>query len=214
MQPAVILSKREQEYLLRIIEAAHQVRDWSALFLLAQGQLQALLPHEVLVCMQFDQHGALARIECLHACALIESERQRLCDPGDGLALRMARGMPPEDGNALAASTGQVQGACTSIALFGMGLRPNARHAYFLDLLLPSLHMTLSRLVWPAPSIGRAARALSAREAEILQWVRAGKSNQDIASIVGLSPLTVKNHLQRIYRVLGVANRTQAALIQ
>jgi DNA-binding CsgD family transcriptional regulator len=54
------------------------------------------------------------------------------------------------------------------------------------------------------------ARPLSARETEILGWVREGKSNYEVGCILGISALTVKNHLQRIYRTLGVSNRTHA----
>ena len=45
MEQAVILSKREQEYLLGAIEASLAVRELRSYFLWTQGQLQALLPH-------------------------------------------------------------------------------------------------------------------------------------------------------------------------
>ena len=67
MEQLVILSELEQEYLLRIIESSLQVRDLRQFFLWTQGQLQALLPHEVMVCMQFDQSRALQRLECRSA---------------------------------------------------------------------------------------------------------------------------------------------------
>lgn len=51
---------------------------------------------------------------------------------------------------------------------------------------------------------------LSAREEEIMEWVKGGKTNQDIALILDISPFTVKNHLQRIFRKLDVLNRAQA----
>jgi transcriptional regulator EpsA len=54
-------------------------------------------------------------------------------------------------------------------------------------------------------------RDLSQREEEILGWLRRGDSNTDIAAALGISPHTVKNHLQRIFRKIGVNNRTQAA---
>ena len=57
---------------------------------------------------------------------------------------------------------------------------------------------------------GQGARPLSARETEVLHWLRAGKRNEEIAQLLGLSALTVKNHLQRIYQVLEVRNRTEA----
>jgi transcriptional regulator EpsA len=51
---------------------------------------------------------------------------------------------------------------------------------------------------------------LSAREREILDWVRMGKTNDEIGSILNISAFTVKNHLQRIYRKMDVMNRAQA----
>ncbi|HTY04822.1 MAG TPA: XrtB/PEP-CTERM-associated transcriptional regulator EpsA [Rhodocyclaceae bacterium] len=51
---------------------------------------------------------------------------------------------------------------------------------------------------------------LSAREREILDWVRMGKTNDEIGSILNISAFTVKNHLQRIYRKMDVLNRAQA----
>lgn len=52
--------------------------------------------------------------------------------------------------------------------------------------------------------------ALSAREIEIMDWVRVGKSNAEVAAIVGIALATVKNHLKRIFRKLDVSNRAQA----
>jgi transcriptional regulator EpsA len=55
-----------------------------------------------------------------------------------------------------------------------------------------------------------AGTSLSEREREILDWVRKGKTNLEIGAILGISPFTVKNHLQRIFRKLDVLNRAQA----
>ena len=96
--------------------------------------------------------------------------------------------------------------------VFGLPQRPHARHAYFAELLLPYLHMALQRVGdgQARARAGALARPVSAREAEILHWVREGKSNDEIGMILGISGLTVKNHLQRLYRLLGVSNRAQA----
>lgn len=51
---------------------------------------------------------------------------------------------------------------------------------------------------------------LSARELEVMKWVRMGKTNSEIACILDLSTFTVKNHMRRIYRKLDVMNRAQA----
>jgi DNA-binding NarL/FixJ family response regulator len=52
---------------------------------------------------------------------------------------------------------------------------------------------------------------LSEREVEVLQLAAAGLTNRAIAKDLWLSDQTVKFHLNKIYRKLGVANRTEAA---
>ena len=240
MEPVVILSRLEQEYLLRAIEAGVRVASLHQLFLWTQGQLQALLPHAVLACMQFAPGGALLGIECLHGTVLAPPTLAALAGRRDGLAPRIARhcmggghlpalfdaggreeGAPALEGfraelaalgfdSVLAHGTGQTAAGASVFVLFGLPMRPSARHAYFLELLLPYLHLALGRLP-PRGRAGRApARTLSARETEIVGWLREGKSNDEMGQILGISGLTVKNHLQRIYRALGVSNRAHA----
>jgi DNA-binding CsgD family transcriptional regulator len=59
----------------------------------------------------------------------------------------------------------------------------------------------------PAPA---GAGVLTPRELEILRWIYLGKSNCEVGTILGISGLTVKNHVQKILRKLNVVNRTQA----
>ena len=54
---------------------------------------------------------------------------------------------------------------------------------------------------------------LTNREGEVLSWLSKGKTNRDIAQILGLSPRTIDKHLEQIYSKLGVENRTAAAAI-
>lgn len=54
------------------------------------------------------------------------------------------------------------------------------------------------------------AGTLSSREIEIMDWVKGGKTNQDIGIILNISAFTVKNHMQRIFKKLDVLNRAQA----
>ena len=92
-----------------------------------------------------------------------------------------------------------------------------------IDLLVPHLHSTLLRvhatelqlrhMRAALPAVSSAAfsnAAISHREAEVLSWAREGMSNQEIGSKLKISPLTVKNHIQKILRKLGAANRAQA----
>jgi DNA-binding NarL/FixJ family response regulator len=53
---------------------------------------------------------------------------------------------------------------------------------------------------------------LTAREAEVLLWVAQGKSNSDVAVVLGIAEKTVKTHLGSVFEKLGVEGRTAAAL--
>lgn len=54
------------------------------------------------------------------------------------------------------------------------------------------------------------SHGLTAREAQVMEWVTAGKTNRDIAAILDISPRTVTKHLERIFVKLGVETRTAA----
>ncbi|WP_426193653.1 XrtB/PEP-CTERM-associated transcriptional regulator EpsA [Massilia sp. DWR3-1-1] len=249
MDAVVILSAREQEYLLGAIEAAVKVRDLRQFFLWTQGQLQALLPHQLMLCVQLDGAGTLLRAEPIHAGLLDAVALRVLTHPLEGLAPRLAAlfkdserlpaitGAGRRAGDAalrqfrrplqqlgldhlVVHGSGAIAGTSTLFALCGWQAAPTERHAYFLSLLLPHLHLALLRVAAAEVVAGKGAvspsaavflaRPLSMREREILGWVREGKSNFEVGLILGISAVTVKNHLQRIYRALGVSNRTHA----
>jgi DNA-binding NarL/FixJ family response regulator len=54
---------------------------------------------------------------------------------------------------------------------------------------------------------------LTAREAEVLLWVAQGKSNSDVASILGMSEKTAKQHLGTCFQKMGVESRTAASMM-
>lgn len=99
--------------------------------------------------------------------------------------------------------------------------------AQVIDVVMPTLHACWQRVAVqeahpgfhvasPAMAPGGAAPAgrnglvMTDREIEILRRVRAGCRNKEIGEQLGISPLTVKNHLQKILRKLGASNRAQA----
>jgi DNA-binding NarL/FixJ family response regulator len=55
--------------------------------------------------------------------------------------------------------------------------------------------------------------ALTPREVEVLSWLAKGKTNRDIADILGMSHRTVNKHLEHIYEKLGVETRAAAAAL-
>jgi DNA-binding CsgD family transcriptional regulator len=52
--------------------------------------------------------------------------------------------------------------------------------------------------------------SLTAREWDVMRWVEAGKTNDEIAGLLFISPGTVKKHLEHVYAKLGVRTRTAA----
>ena len=53
---------------------------------------------------------------------------------------------------------------------------------------------------------------LTPRQRDVLALLAEGKSNKEIADVLGLAPGTVKIHISRILRAFGVQNRTQAVI--
>jgi len=90
--------------------------------------------------------------------------------------------------------------------------------------LLTALRTRLRRAELSAAAPGRKAQrageakpeeleslGLTPREAEVLFWVARGKTNDEIATVLGIGLTTVKKHLESTYSKLGVENRTTAA---
>jgi len=74
--------------------------------------------------------------------------------------------------------------------------------------LLEVLRPHLARIYRRINTVGQ----LTAREAEVLRWVAAGKSDAQIGAILRISARTVQKHLQNVYDKLGVETRTAAAM--
>jgi transcriptional regulator EpsA len=98
----------------------------------------------------------------------------------------------------------------------------SVQHMTLLRLLVPPMHAALGRVVRNAESTAQTAPAapgsaghfyLTKREMEILDWIKEGKTNWEIAHIVNCSPTTVKTHLQRIFAKMNVPNRAKAAVL-
>ncbi|HEX7437714.1 MAG TPA: LuxR C-terminal-related transcriptional regulator [Caldimonas sp.] len=84
------------------------------------------------------------------------------------------------------------------------------RECELLDLVGAHLAPLYRKSAAPAASLD--ALPLTQREREVLRWVGAGKTDRDIAAIVGCSHRTVHKHLERVYAKLGVETRTAAVM--
>ena len=89
-------------------------------------------------------------------------------------------------------------------------IRPHLGNLYRL-----SRRLEGPRAAWGVPSARSNCAGgvpLTEREREVLHWLGGGKTDRDIAAILGISPRTVHKHLQRIYEKLGVETRTAAVV--
>lgn len=235
----IILTERDREYLVRAIESAIHVRKRHQFFLWAQGQFRSVLAHEVLVCVRLDDHGQVLQLECFHGTVLDTENYERLCNPVDGFAVQLARqcclsgslSLPARGANrhdnltaglrdnsrknVLACATERLMGGNSVYILFDLDDDPAPRDRYFLELLLPHLQMATLRVAEnhdPGPEAPFVVdkRPVTEREVEILGLVQLGKSNHEIGAQLGISPLTVKNHVQKICRKLNAQNRAHA----
>jgi transcriptional regulator EpsA len=240
---ATALKGAEREQFVEIVESSLQVRRMSQLFLWAQGPLQQLLPHEILVLGASSGSGTSVSFHKL-ASTRYFSERHfaDVCKPGSGLVVQMMSrwnrfGTPLlvspalrtwgcEDGWLALAQAGELK----NVAAHGMRNMAGRVATYFsfsrverefgarlhhmLSLLLPHLHETLTRVMIEERRISarvvRSDCSVTDREAEILRWVRDGKTNHDIAHILEVSPFTIKNHIHKILRKMGAENRSHA----
>ena len=147
-------------------------------------------------------------------CQAVMSETERGPFASGALARELARlGVSA----VLAHGTHDASGNLTSFFVFCA--RPGTltgRQTYLADLVVPYLNAAWmrSQVSWPLDRANAAKPAktglLTPRETQILQWIYHGKSNIEIGMILGISPLTVKNHVQKTLRKLNVLNRTQA----
>lgn len=86
---------------------------------------------------------------------------------------------------------------------------------YAIELLLPHLHNTFLRVLATEREMAgintqRSGRLVTPRQEEILNLIKNGKTNSEIAELLSCSPWTIKNHIQAILRKLDSNTRTHA----
>jgi transcriptional regulator EpsA len=207
----------DRERLVDIVDASLSVNGRAQFFLWAQGIVQCLVAHETLLCAIAE--GAGFRVDRF-ALAALEGGNE---PPGvqalapQALARWNAVGRPlalEEQRAVLHAVRGADGGIAGWFCFAGLPAPLTARLAHVVEILVPHVYCTYARVVaHEGASHGTARRAaaeVTRREAEVLHWIREGKSNADIARILGLSPWTVKNHVQSTLKKLGVQNRAHA----
>lgn len=106
---------------------------------------------------------------------------------------------------------GSLQGLVT-MATKREGLRLDTRSRAALE--------AMARAIWErcrgSEGFGVSAPAipmLSSREIECLQWAAAGKTDGDIAAILGIKPATAHFHIERAKKKFGVKTRVEAVAV-
>ena len=93
---------------------------------------------------------------------------------------------------------------------------------FVLPNLLARIEAVLRRSQWQKDAVQKTEKtlnksvnidALTPKEKEVLSLVAKGASNQEIADIMCVRDVTVKTHLNSIFKKLKVTNRTQAVLL-
>lgn len=232
------LNQIEQLRFLRAIASAVEVQRRNQMFRWLEGEFQTVLPHRLLVCTLVDGEGNPLVIDRFSSSPIPNEVLQEICAEGNGLISDLGETWFNSGARPLVLLPNSERYVPFNSDLTRLGLRACAVHgvldhnkaagsqfyffgvptdrpshvAYLLELLVPYLHTALIRVSASDQEGGEAAgpALLSDREVSILELVQHGKNNVEIAAELVISPLTVKNHVQRILRKLGANNRAQA----
>lgn len=153
--------------------------------------------------------GALAAESAASACSRIATQDAYTgsSHPGAGGAVRSVQSCGPvdavADGAELRAPIERTSVVPASAAAIGrVAVRASS----------PMRRNPLRRKV-PGPDDRSALRSLTRRETEVLALVAGGFPSREIAHRLGITPATVRSHIQHILTKLGVCNRRQAAAL-
>lgn len=239
------LEGEDQGRLVSVVDSSLRVVNEQHFFSWVQGEVQYLFPHEILVCcIAVGPESAMRFYPFSSNPAFLGEPLSDLCNPEDGLLTQMML-RARERGGAFVmtphASIGDTDSSWQPIlqrhglgnvaahglrgsdsrlksyfCFFGMPGEIGPRTLYLLDILLPILDATLSRVVAMDASRTRSshlhAESLAPREIQILRLIKIGMTNQMIADELKLSPMTVKNHVQKILKKLKVNTRGHAVI--
>jgi transcriptional regulator EpsA len=247
---ASVFSADEAACFMRVVAESAHIRRHEDLYRWLSGDVQQLLPHEILFSawgdfstwnLKLDLVSGLpgVRTAALAQCALEPLLREvygRWTD-GGRKPLFLKAGETRAARNACPCAMHVALRGMRSLLVHGLADKRSEHESLFIAFtsggftkgrslagFLSSVEPLLApidgafRKVTPyplrEPRIG-AAHAnvldLSPREIDVLEAICRGKTNLDIAAALAISPFTVKNHVQRIFRKIGVTNRTQAA---
>lgn len=163
-----------------------------------------------------DAESALARVAADDAIDLVLLDLQL---PGmDGFAAleRMRRDHPGVPVVVLSASESPAH-VRSALERGASGFIPKSTRG---SVLLSALRLVLAGGIYVPPLVLEGAPApaadpkgaLTGRQLEVLRLLARGLTNREIAAVLEIAEGTVKSHVMRVYEVLDVTNRTEAAM--
>lgn len=234
MQSAISFTSAESASMIEFFEACHGFISRNDLVFSVYPKLRALLPHARFSCSVGSTEGVPAVLNV--NINLPDSKAWRILVSGqcmtgplvqewlktrqpvfldttsqspagaDGLWQRAFRTCGVN--NVAAHGVLDQHGGVSSFFVFAGMDAWGRRQEFMLRLLTPHLHVAaggISRVTCDTHQV-----QLSLREKEMLEWICVGKSNPEIAGIVGISPWTVKIHVSNMMNKLQASSRSQA----
>lgn len=228
------------------VEASFLVSSRQQFFVWSQSSVQALIPHEILICGIEDGTRQGMALHRFSASRYFRQEHfEVVSDPHTGMIPRLlAAGEGHRSGVVFSPLSSVANSKAADQALWllvadnelknlaaqlVMGTRGrieafyvfsrlstalDERLGYLIELMVPHLHNAFLRVLATereaAGSTQRAGRLVTPRQEEILNLIKCGKTNIEIAELLSCSPWTIKNHIQAILRKLDSNTRTHA----
>ncbi len=244
MRELLKLKEADRERFAEIVETSIDVGSRQQFFVWTQSSVQALVPHEILICGIEDgsrngmamHHFSASRyfrqeqfevvsnpltglIPRLMAVAQGSAEPVILCpfdSPKAADAELLALVMDNELKNLAAQLVAGTRGKIEAFYVFSrISVALDRRLGYVLELLLPHVHSAFLRVLATERRLAnlnsqRSGRLITPRQEQILNLLKTGKTNSEIAAVLDCSPWTIKNHIQAILRRLDSNTRTHA----
>jgi len=236
----VKLSDFDRDHLVHAVESATKIQRQEDFRTWICSEFHALLPHDTMVCVETDEYGCSHLVDCLQHNMPGVGIADFDCDWFYALSLSLLRALPenspishlieagamntltegekhcsaehPELAgnlrNALIHRIEFLSGARYHLVLFNLPQEQAQRSPHLFKLLSSHVKMALSWRVTHRETTKRPT--LTPRELEILDRMRAGNSNREISTLLGINPITLKTHVAKIYRKLDVQTRTEA----
>ena len=226
------------------VEASFSVSSRHQFFVWSQSSVQALIPHEILICGIEDGSRQGMAMHRFSASRYFRQEHfDIVADPLTGMMPRLMAavegrrsgvvfcpydGSRPADEELLALVTDNelknlaaqlvmgTRGKFEAFYVFSRVSGPlDMRLAYVIELMVPHLHNAFLRVLATereaaGTNTQRSGRLVTPRQEEILNLIKTGKTNSEIAELLSCSPWTIKNHIQAILRKLDSNTRTHA----